>query len=88
MTGEAYVSKVDGLDVTGSTIKDVYMFGGRGISIHDGQTLQVRTSLVDNVERVSAQFYKEVHNTDFISPINTPQTDRDSTSPTMVSVCL
>ena len=80
------MSTVDGLDVTGSSIEQVYMFGGRGISIHDGQTLEVRTSLVDNIERVSAQFFKEVHNTDFVSPLNTPQTDRDATSPTVVSM--
>ena len=61
------------------------MFGGRGISIHDGQTLDTRTSLVDNIERVSAQFYKLVHNTGFVAASNTPQTDRDTTSPTLVS---
>lgn len=58
------------------------MFGGRGISIHDGLTLDIRTSLVDNLERVSAQFYSNVFNTAYTTAANTPQQDRDATSPT------
>ncbi|XP_070180801.1 uncharacterized protein [Littorina saxatilis] len=80
--GQAHISTVDGRDPSGANIEDIYMFGGRGISIHDGQTLDLRTSLVDNLERVSAQFYKEVFNSAFTSPTNTPQMDRDVTSPT------
>jgi hypothetical protein len=32
---------VDGLDQTGQFINSVHMFGGRGITIHDGMTMEV-----------------------------------------------
>jgi hypothetical protein len=47
--------------------------------------VQVMTALVDNLERQSAIFYKEVHNSAYTSASNTPQQDRDVTSPYYVS---
>jgi hypothetical protein len=47
--------------------------------------VQVLTGLVDNLERQSAIFYKEVHNSAYTSASNTPQQDRDVTSPYYVS---
>ena len=82
--GEALISKLDGLGSDGSTIEDVFMFGGRGISIHDSTSLEIRTALVDNLERVSAQFFRNVFNTAMVSSSNTPQQDRETTSPSTV----
>ncbi|MCI3311048.1 hypothetical protein MP969_25660, partial [Escherichia coli] len=80
LLGRAAVSKDDGRGPDG-TIENVFLFGGRGISIRDGDTMEVRTTLVDNIERMAAQYHEEVFNTRMESPSDTPQGNRDSTSP-------
>ncbi|XP_025105601.1 mesenchyme-specific cell surface glycoprotein-like isoform X1 [Pomacea canaliculata] len=80
--GRAAISIEDGIVSTSPLrLENVFLFGGRGISIRDSNTFQVRTTLVDNIERVAAQTHPEIFNGGFTNPSHSPQQDRDATSP-------
>ena len=50
------ISLEDGLDINGN-IADVHLFGGRGISIHDGNDLDVRISYFCSSKNGNGKWY-------------------------------
>lgn len=82
LLGEAAFSIEDGKAADGVTLERLFLNGGRGISIREGGTLNVATSLVDNIERVSSQAFTTIFNSGYRVPTNTPQQDKEATSPT------
>ncbi|KAK7502801.1 hypothetical protein BaRGS_00006051 [Batillaria attramentaria] len=79
--GEAEISIEDGKGADGTKLENLFLNGGRGISIRRGSDLSIATSLIDNVERETAQNFRTIFNSGMTDPSKTPQQERDVTSP-------
>ncbi|KAK7502737.1 hypothetical protein BaRGS_00005987 [Batillaria attramentaria] len=82
LLGEAEFSIEDGKGADGIKLENLFLNGGRGISIRRGSDLSVATSLIDNVERETAQNFRNIFNSGMRFPNRTPQQEKDITSAT------
>ena len=78
------MSKEDGRNPTTGKIENVFTFGGRGFGIRDANNFETPTVIVDGVERVTERYYSNIFNTAYMADADTPQTDREATSPSLV----
>jgi len=78
--GRMGVSIEDGKRSDG-LIGNVFGFGGRGFSIHNAQSFDTPSAIVDSIEQVTKQYYSEIFNTAYLSDTSTPQSDKEATSP-------
>ncbi|KAK7089386.1 mesenchyme-specific cell surface glycoprotein-like isoform X2 [Littorina saxatilis] len=81
--GRLWVSTEDGKRASDGKLETVFTFGGRGFSIHDANTFKTVSGVVDNIEQVSKQFYRNVFNTAYLSDDSTPAVDVEATSPSL-----
>ena len=82
--GRLFVSKEDGRSPTTGKIEHVFTFGGRGFGIRDANNFETPTVIVDGVERVTERYYSNIFNTAYMANTDTPQTDKEATSPSLV----
>ncbi|KAK7089389.1 hypothetical protein V1264_024899 [Littorina saxatilis] len=80
--GRLFVSTEDGKNNAGN-IENVFTFGGRGFGIRDANNFETPTVVVDSVETETERYFSSVFNTAFGKQGNTPQTDKEATSPSL-----
>ncbi|XP_062575708.1 mesenchyme-specific cell surface glycoprotein-like [Saccostrea cucullata] len=80
--GRTYISRVDGYNIF-NQIGDVYMFGGRGISLWDSTTMAHVFDSGDDLERRASQLYPSTFNGDCSNGNQSPTQQVDERSDDM-----
>ena len=81
--GRAFMSRVDGYNIF-NKIGDVYLFGGRGISLWDSTTMAHVFDSGDDLERRASQNYPNTFNGECSNGNQSPTQQVDERSPYMV----
>ena len=79
------ISKEDGKRAGDGKLENVFTFGGRGFSLHNPNSFDLQSGVVDNIEQVSKQFFRSVFNTAYLSNTGTPVSNAEATSTSTVS---